>query len=254
MTSISAGTPASPPAGRPDDAGELRPISAPGIMDVVIALLTERGPLNGKRLVDVPAGEGAFAAELFKRGLGLDVRCGDICPEQFKFAEVGCEYVDLNGPLPYPAESVDILTCIEGIEHIENPFHLVREARRVLRPGGSLIITTPNVLSLRSRWQYLLYGAPNTFDYLASTPWHINPVSYIELRFMLEGEGFVLARVETDAMTKRRSWWHRLLKRVVRTRGRSWVEGNPKAAEVRNMLLGDTLLFGDCIIVHALKG
>lgn len=202
----------------------------------------------------MPAGEGAFAAEIDKRQLGLDVRCGDIFPEQFKFGKLRCDYVDLNRALPYPAESVDIFTCIEGVEHIENPFHLVREASRVLRTGGCLVITTPNVLSLRSRWQYLLYGAANTFDYMAGTPWHINPVSYIELRFILEREGFLLSRVATDAMTKRRSWWHQLLKLVVRTRGKSWVRDNPTAAEVRNALLGDTLLFGDCVILLAEKG
>lgn len=229
------------------------PISAPGIMEVVIGLLTESGSLRGKLLVDVPAGQGAFAAELIRRQLGVEVRCGDICPGDFTYTGVACEYVDLNKTLPYPSGSVDIFTCIEGIEHIENPFHLVREASRILRPGGGVVITTPNVLSLRSRWQYLLYGAANTFDYMAGTPWHINPVSYIELRFILEREGFALRRVTTNAMTKRHSWWHRFLKRVVATRGRSWVRGNATAAAVRDMLLSETLLFGDCLIVHAVK-
>ena len=223
-------------------------------MDVVIQLLLESGGLAGKRLIDVPAGEGALAAELDKRQLGVGVRCGDISPDQFKFNKLTCDYVDLNKALPYPDESADIFTCIEGVEHIENPFHLVREAHRVLRTGGCLVITTPNVLSLRSRWQYLLYGAANTFDYMAGTPWHINPVSYIELRFILEREGFRLTRVATDAMTKRRSWWHRVLKLVVRTRGKSWVRGNRTAAKVRDALLDDTLLFGDCVILLAVKG
>lgn len=236
-----------------ETAPAIHPISAPGILDVVIEILLEVGPLRDKLLIDVPAGEGALAAELDRRRSGVRLQCGDICPEQFKFSGTPCQYVDLNQPLPYASASADLLTCIEGIEHIENPFHLVREAYRVLRPGGGLVITTPNVLSLRSRWQYLLYGAANTFDYMAGTPWHINPVSFIELRFMLEREGFTIARVTTNAMAKRESWWHRVLATLVRSRGKSWVKGNPKAVAVREVLLSEALLYGDCVIVHAVK-
>ncbi len=234
-------------------ASSIHPISAPDIIGKVLGLLAGEGILPGARWLDVPAGEGALASEVFARRLPVDMRCGDIDPAQYKFSAVPCDLVDLNRSWPYADGSVDVLTCIEGIEHVENPFHVMREAHRVLRAGGHLVLTTPNVLSLRSRWQYLLYGAPNTFDYMAGSPWHINPVSYIELRHIMERTGFVIRHVETNAMTKAQSWWHRLLKHLVRTRGRSWVRGNPKAEAVRKVLLSETVLFGDCLILHAVK-
>jgi 2-polyprenyl-3-methyl-5-hydroxy-6-metoxy-1,4-benzoquinol methylase len=228
-------------------------ISAPGIFEKVIEILSAQGPLDGKKILDAPSGEGAFAQTLIRRQLGLEISCGDIDPQQFKLRGVACTPVDLNRTLPYPDRSFDVYTCIEGIEHLENPFHLVREAYRVLRPGGSLVVTTPNVASIRSRLQYLLYGAPNTFDYMAGPAWHINPVSYIELRHILETNGFLVRAVDTNELSKTGSWLHQCLKPLIRSRGRSWVKNNPKAAQVRAVLLDDKLLFGDILIVQAVK-
>jgi hypothetical protein len=115
------------------------------------------------------------------------------------------------------------------------------------------VVTTPNVASIRSRLQYLLYGAPNTFDYMAGPAWHINPVSYIELRHILETNGFLVRAVDTNELSKTGSWLHQCLKPLIRSRGRSWVKNNPKAAQVRAVLLDDKLLFGDILIVQAVK-
>jgi SAM-dependent methyltransferase len=232
---------------------DIRRISAPGIFEKVIEMLSAQGPLDGKKILDAPAGEGAFAQTLIRRQLGLDISCGDLDPQQFKLRGVTCAKVDLNRPLPYPDRSFDLYTCIEGIEHLENPFHLVREACRVLRPGGHFVVTTPNVASIRSRLQYLLYGAPNTFDYMAGLAWHINPVSYIELRHILETNGFLVGAVDTNELSKTGSLLHQCLKPLIRSRGRSWVKNNPIAAQVRAVLLDEKLLFGDILIVQAIK-
>jgi 2-polyprenyl-3-methyl-5-hydroxy-6-metoxy-1,4-benzoquinol methylase len=232
---------------------DIRRISAPGIFEKVIEILSAQGPLDGKKILDAPAGEGAFAQTLLRRRLGLEISCGDLDPQQFKLQGVACAMVDLNRTLPYADDSFDLYTCIEGIEHLENPFHLAREANRVLRTGGSLVVTTPNVASIRSRLQYLLYGAANTFDYMVGAAWHINPVSYIELRHILENNGFVVQAVETNELSKTGSLLHQCLKPLIRSRGRSWVKNNPKAAQVRAVLLDDKLLFGDILIVQAVK-
>jgi 2-polyprenyl-3-methyl-5-hydroxy-6-metoxy-1,4-benzoquinol methylase len=232
---------------------DIRQMSAPGIFEKIIEILSAQGSLNGKRILDAPAGEGAFAQALIQRRLGLDIACGDIDPQQFKLRGVPCARVDLNGTLPYPDACFDLYTCVEGIEHLENPFHLVREAFRVLRTGGSFVVTTPNVTSIRSRLQYLLYGAHNTFDYMTGPVWHINPVSYIELRHILETNGFRLAAVETNELSKTGSLLYQCLKPLIRSRGKSWVKNNAKAAQVRATLLDAKLLFGDILIVQAVK-
>ncbi|MGE3153741.1 MAG: methyltransferase domain-containing protein [Nitrospiraceae bacterium] len=235
------------------DQGDIRQISAPGIFEKVIEILSAQSSLDGKRFLDAPAGEGAFAQTLLRLDLGLELSCGDLNPEQFKLPDVACAKVDLNRTLPYPDRCFDVYTCIEGIEHLENPYLLVREANRVLRTGGSLVVTTPNVASIRSRLQYLLYGAPHLFDYMTGPAWHINPVSYIELRHILETNGFVVQAVETNGLSKTGSFLHQCLKPLIRSRGRSWVKHNPKAAQVRALLLDEKLLFGDILIVQAVK-
>lgn len=51
---------------------------------------------------------------------------------------------DANKPLPFPAGYFDVVMAMELIEHLHDPLTFLLEAKRVLRPGGSLIITTPN--------------------------------------------------------------------------------------------------------------
>ena len=70
--------------------------------------------------------------------------------------------VDLNrAPLPFVDNRFALVSCIETIEHLENFRGLVREIYRVLQPGGLAVISTPNILNLRSRLRYLSSGFYN---------------------------------------------------------------------------------------------
>ena len=57
-------------------------------------------------------------------------------------------------PLPFANDSFDFVISFQVIEHIKQDLELVREVKRVLRPGGKFIVTTPNAaMSLtRNRW------------------------------------------------------------------------------------------------------
>jgi SAM-dependent methyltransferase len=80
------------------------------------------------------------------RGRGYEVTSIDVeatIPE--------CQVVDCNGRLPFETDSFDLVWCSEVIEHLVNPVASLMELRRVTRPGGELILTTPNSYMLLFR-------------------------------------------------------------------------------------------------------
>ena len=105
--------------------------------------------LEGTTLLDVGAGTGDFVKTL-SSWIKVDV-CGYEKIDNLKF-----KHVDLNKDnLPYKNNSFKLTTCIEVIEHVENPFKLIRELARVTKKDGVCVLTTPNVQS----WYYRLYYA-----------------------------------------------------------------------------------------------
>jgi 2-polyprenyl-3-methyl-5-hydroxy-6-metoxy-1,4-benzoquinol methylase len=103
---------------------------------------------GGGVVLDVGCGRGAlrpFVQPIFDRYVGTDLI-------RYEGFPADCEFrpADLNQPLPLADSSADAVVAAEIIEHLENPRALMRELVRVTRPGGAVIVTTPNQLSLLS--------------------------------------------------------------------------------------------------------
>lgn len=110
-----------------------------------VADLTE-GKQIAKRLVpdgrnrsalDVGARNGTQSQWLKTRG--YTVRSIDVEP-RFE----SCELVNANEPLPFDTDSFDLIWCSEVIEHLVEPKESLQEMLRVCKPGGRIILTTPN--------------------------------------------------------------------------------------------------------------
>lgn len=109
---------------------------------------------KGKKVVDFPAGNGVTTRILNEIGaIPLPM---DLFPEYFEVDGIECERANIRNGLPLEDASVDVLICQEGIEHFSDQFEAFKEFNRVIKPGGTLLITTPNYSSLRSRLSYLL--------------------------------------------------------------------------------------------------
>jgi len=230
-----------------------RPDTAPLVHEKVLSLLRSEKP---GRLLDVPAGEGAFAERA--RALGHEVICGDLDPTRFHVEDLKCARLDLNSSWPYSPGSFDYVVSIEAVEHLENPWHYVKEARRVLKDHGILFLTTPNVLTIKSRLSYLMNGYPNYFHYMIEQDErgreraidHINPIGFLELRHVLARNGFVLDLIAANRYPKQASMLFQALTFFLKTRGRSTVRANPAKARVRQILLSKPLLFGEILILR----
>lgn len=242
---------------RDDRLGDSRPAAdaSEGVHEAVLALLKSEPP---GQLLDAPAGEGAFALQVRERGYA--VVCGDIAPARFRASGMTCLKLDLNQPWGFESGSFEYVVSIEAVEHLENPWHLVREANRVLKMHGTLILTTPNILSIRSRLSYLLRGYHVYFTYMVQRDSrsteeqpidHINPIGFLELRHILARCGFTVQQVAANHLQKRVV--SSLLKRLISSRGASQVRDDQARAAVRETLLSDPLLFGENLIVKAKK-
>ena len=119
---------------------------------LVLELLKARRAEAGPRLLDVPSGGGTVVDGA--RAAGYDVVEVDLFPR----ARMRGVCADACAPLPFRDDAFDVVLSMEGIEHFEHQALFVRECARVLRPGGWLVLTTPNVLTLSARATHVLTG------------------------------------------------------------------------------------------------
>lgn len=99
-----------------------------------------------QRVLDVGCGEGAFAAELAAAGaqvLGVDVAEEPLRRARARHPELDLRLVDGEGPWPLPDAAFDVVWAGEVIEHVPDTAAWLSEVRRVLRSGGSLLLSTP---------------------------------------------------------------------------------------------------------------
>jgi SAM-dependent methyltransferase len=102
---------------------------------------------------------------------------------------------------PYRDESFDLIVSCEIFEHLAlDPMYAMSEANRVLRPGGRMLMTVPNVLSLRNVMAIISGGQPSIFPFYRpmSVNWrHNREWTPAELEALFYAAGFDLESIET---------------------------------------------------------
>ncbi|MBN2454479.1 class I SAM-dependent methyltransferase [Candidatus Woesearchaeota archaeon] len=125
---------------------------------------------KGKRLLDVGCGDGSFAL-MIKNRYGFDAEGVDIAGKAVQRANrsgVKAKVCNIEKKLPYESGRFDAVILCEVIEHIFDTESLIKEIYRVMKKGGLLFLTTPNVASLTSRIRLLFGGYPNGVEYCVS--------------------------------------------------------------------------------------
>jgi SAM-dependent methyltransferase len=176
-------------------------MAAPFLIKAVTDLLADI-PAQGKTLLDVSCKEGDVLRALEPRGFIL--RGTNFEPDGPPLNGIPVDYgVNLLKRLPYADASFDVVLLVEVIEHLENHRLALGELARILKPGGVLILTTPNIMRLNSRFHFFLSGYHKTkrrfipFD----TPldqahrFHNYPVDLPILYYLCKQSGLVMERL-----------------------------------------------------------
>jgi len=153
----------------------------------------------GSRVLDLGCSQGLLAAPLAGKGVsvvGVDVRA----PDEVAIGLAEYYQRDLEEPLELPTgRSFDYVVCSDVIEHLRGRTELLRSARRYLREGGRLIISTPNV----ALWFYRLSLLIGRFEYgprgvLDET--HVHLFTRASFRRLVEKAGFHVVQERVTAL------------------------------------------------------
>ncbi len=167
-----------------------------GLLDFALRVLNEVCPSRG-RLLDIPTGVGHLATAARKAGWDA-VPC-DLYPEFWEGdPDLDVVRCDFNEPLPFDEASADAIVHCEGIEHVENPWQILREFRRVIRPGGTLLLSLPNTVDIRQRLRMLRRCFVG--HYLPGVPEHVNRMGTFYLCHALLRTGWAIRAIRSRRM------------------------------------------------------
>lgn len=241
-------------------------LASAGVHDKVFEII---GSLPGTNIFDAPTGYGALADKLLLAG--KTVTAGDIDIDKFQadrgHPNLTLLRLDLTDPgLPLEGNAFDIAVCVEGVEHLENQWMLARNLCRLLKPEGYLIISTPNILNFRSRVRFFLEGRYEFFkrplvrgvstEHDLDT-YHIAPISFFELQFVLESSGLSILQVHANKYSSRNLVsallrpLYKLIYAYKDSRDRKRNRGN--YGELYRLILSDEIYYGETLIIVAQK-
>lgn len=107
---------------------------------------------SGERVLDLGCGIGDLAADLAAAGarvVAVDVAAAALRRARARHPELEFELAPIDGPLPLNDGAFDAVWASEVIEHVSDTARWLSEVRRVLVPGGRLLLTTPDHGRLR---------------------------------------------------------------------------------------------------------
>lgn len=178
--------------------------------------------VRGDRFLDVGCADGQITLALSEAVGAREAWGVDIAPEAVAAARsrgVNAFQANLDHQdLPLPPEHFDVVYCGEVIEHVFDPEHLLLEIRRVLKPGGLCLLTTPNLAGWPNRVALLLGFQPFP---TSATPGH-------------EGLGKLLFKGEEGQWGHIRVFTLRALKELLKLTGLELVKVEGCAVTIKN--------------------
>jgi 2-polyprenyl-3-methyl-5-hydroxy-6-metoxy-1,4-benzoquinol methylase len=240
----------------------MKPPQLTVIQRAVLERVPALGLPPGARVLDAPCG-GSPALTLALLERGFSAVGADLDQEAQTRLGKAFERVNLDGPLPWLDQTFDAVFSTEGIEHLENHFSFLREMCRILKPGGFLVLTTPNITALRSRVRFLgsgFFGRDSRpLNETSRHPLHhIGLATFAELRYELHASGFRLHETRHTHI-KPVSYlyaiyapWIWLYTKLAFRKEKDPAQ-RKRNEEIAGTLLSPSVLFSECLMLVARK-
>jgi ubiquinone/menaquinone biosynthesis C-methylase UbiE len=105
--------------------------------------------IKGKRVADIGCGTGygtVHMVQFAESAVGVDYSAETVAQNKKDNAHIeNLEFITCTvPPIDLPSESFDVVTAFQFIEHLEDPMGFIKEAKRILKPGGVFLCTTVN--------------------------------------------------------------------------------------------------------------
>ena len=169
-------------------------------MDLRESRLTKVSELMEKlkpgKMLDLACSGGEFSSQFLELGwqvYGLDISSAKV--REATRLGLQARIWNLEKKLPFKDRYFDLVFMGEIIEHLIDTTFFLREAHRVLKKGGRLILTTPNLASLENRLRLLIGMQPLWVDFkMEDMSGHIRAYTWGELKKQLEESGFKIEK------------------------------------------------------------
>jgi SAM-dependent methyltransferase len=244
-----------------------------GASEVVVQILARLRKSGMRTVLDIPSGRGPVRRQV--EAMGYTVVEIDLMPHRGMHGVVA----DACAPLPLRDAILDCVLSMEGIEHFENQTGFLRECARVLRPGGALVATTPNVNHLAARLAAFLTGQRSLHQGLLNETstvrarsgpriyhGHAYLIDAFRLRYVLRVVGLEVEQIGATGLSLGSIWLAPLAPliglatlfalRRGRRRQLRYERPTPSRAletALRRLALSPALLFGKKVVVVARK-
>ena len=241
------------------------------VRDAVLGIARDVPGYPDLRVLDLSCGQGEVLSLLARDGCdprGSRFTEGDpfvAGRESLIDAELVDDGVDLTRRLPYEDGTWDLVLLTEVVEHLADPSGLLREVARILRPGGHLILTAPNIQRLHSRAWFLVTGHHKVIGhrpgwgtaYEDMYACHQNPPYFPLLHTSLYQAGLRVQGMRCTRIKWRHACWGLLwplvalcTRRELRRGASSGAEAEGRA-DLRKWMTGGPMLFSEQIALLA---
>jgi SAM-dependent methyltransferase len=205
--------------------------------------------LRPQALLDVGCADGSFLLKYLDY-LPKEFHGIEASPDLRRKAEergLKVAAVDLNGPWPYAKNTFEVVHCAQVIEHLHNTRLFVQEMLRVLKPSGTVLVTSENLTSFLNLGAMMLgytpftlmrccgwylgnplglhygehveEGVPITDPAFAGVTGHVRALSVLQAQELFERIGFAEVKVSSIGLMPLPDWLSRRLENLMYRRG-----------------------------------